>query len=411
MLMDRGNGARPQIMPIEIILEAGGDHQFDLAYLRRQGAIRLVRLLLYVAGYRAALTWRIRVEKKIACGAEMRPITVVGAKPWCCYLKIKPGDNNTGHFCSLLMPNSYRGEVIYDALKAVEDEVNRAWREGAEEVQLMEEHETPASVESQRQVAARQVAEMLLGPPAADTAVEVSLTTPSTQGGPTEGTASTTAPSPSLETPPAEEEPPQDQGTNIESESEIGSNRLLGWTKDEDKVRLTLLAIHELCREGKDTNLALFVAALSDKLGWEGLRRTQTGAIFAHLKRRGYIYKRLRGTIPLGYALTDAGRAFIHDLLPTGEAPPSGTATVSVPLASAGPTGLASALADLAQKYAAASQKLEENRARRAKLAAEIAQLDKEAAELGQVVEDPEIKELLQRLVKLTGERGVVLKD
>src|SRR5205807_4181716 len=116
----------------EVTLERGGDHRFDLVHLQREGAQRLVRLLLQTAGYRKPLSWRLRVEKKIACGAETRAVTVVGSKPWCCYLKIKPGDNNTAHFCSLLMPDGYRGETVYEALKDAEETVSHAWRGDAE---------------------------------------------------------------------------------------------------------------------------------------------------------------------------------------------------------------------------------------------------------------------------------------
>ena len=69
--------ARQQTRPTHIDLEAGGSHQFDLGHLRREGAVRLVRLLLQAANYRAAVPWRVRVEKKFACGPETRPVVVV----------------------------------------------------------------------------------------------------------------------------------------------------------------------------------------------------------------------------------------------------------------------------------------------------------------------------------------------
>src|ERR1700682_459466 len=105
-------------MPVlaDVILETGGSHGFDLGHLRRAGAIRLLRLLLREAGYHKPVPWRVRVEKQFACGPETRPLTVLSAKPWCCYLKIKPGDNNTAHVCSLLMPSGYRGGLGYEAL-------------------------------------------------------------------------------------------------------------------------------------------------------------------------------------------------------------------------------------------------------------------------------------------------------
>ena len=174
-------------------MEAGGDHQFDLGHLRRQGAVRLIRLLLQAAGYRAP-SWRLRVEKKFACGAETRPLTVVGAKPWCCYLKVKPGDNDTGHFCSLLMADGHRGEAVYDALKGVEDEVNQAWCDGAREILPMDDSKPPVEVQAVRQAAAREAAHQLFG-------------------------AQT----------PADAGPPPGDGEG--GDDEAGTSELLGWTR------------------------------------------------------------------------------------------------------------------------------------------------------------------------------------
>jgi hypothetical protein len=372
---------KQQFEAATIVLEAGGDHQFDLGHLRRQGAIRLIRLLLHTAGYRQPITWHVRVEKKIACGPETRCVTVVGSKPWCCYLKVKPGDNNTGHFCSLLMPDGFRGESVYDALKGAEDDVTRAWREGVEEVTLVDSNGTPADSAAERQHAARAAAHSLLGPPDASG-----------------GAPAPAAPAP-VSLPPADEDPGEDE----EGVGESGTSELLGWTRDEDKVRLTLLAIHELVQEGKATGLASFVAALANKLNWQGLRRKQIGAIFATLKRRGHAYKIQQGSVPLGYALTEQGRAHIQDLLPPGGAAAPPVSAAPAPAAPpTDPLRLAAALSGVTQRYATAHQKLQENRDRRAQLLAEVARLDAEARELSRFVENAEVQSLLQRLLQLT---------
>lgn len=365
----------------EIALEAGGDHQFDLGHLRREGAIRLIRLLLQTAGYRQPISWHVRVEKKIACGPETRSVTIVGSKPWCCYLKMKPGDNNTGHYCSLLMPNGFRGEAVYEALKSVEDDVNRAWRDGDEEVSPVDSNGTPAEGPADRQAAAREAAHFLLG-----------LAGAPLDNGPT--------PAPFIEGPaPTDPAPAAEE----ESANEPGTSELLGWTRDEDKVRLTLLAMHELVGEGKATGIEEFVAALAEKLSWQGLRRKQIGAIFATLTRRGHAYKLLQGSVPLGYALTAEGREIIRDLLPPGEAAASPTARPVPPAGrSADPARLVAALSGVTQGYATAHQKLQENRDRRAQLLAEVERLDAEARELSRFVENPEVQNLLQRLIQLT---------
>src|SRR5262249_22712582 len=143
----------------EVILDAGGDHQFNLGHLRREGAGRLIRLLLQTAGYRRALRWRVRVEKKFGCGPETRPVTVVSSKPWCVYLKIKPGDNNTAHFCSMIMPDGYRGESVYEDLKEVELRVCAAWRRGFEGEVVPVDEQVPTTRAEPEQPPVPEVAE------------------------------------------------------------------------------------------------------------------------------------------------------------------------------------------------------------------------------------------------------------
>ena len=365
----------------DIRLEAGGDHKFDLAHLRRQGVVRLLRLLLWTAGFRQPATWHLRVEKKFACGPETRAITVVGAKPWCCYVKVKPGDNNTGHFCSLLVPAGQRGETVYEALKNCENEVNSAWFAGAEEVQVDDSKSNGASPAAAEQ-----------GRTGAPAAREANL-----------GTFQPTVPADDL----ASDAPTFD---TEEAEIETGSSELLGWTQDADKLRLTLLAIHELAQEGQSDSLKEFVTTLAEKLSWQGLRRRQIGGVFRGLTRRGYTVKLRRGSLPTGYALTSEGLKVIQDLLPSdaGSAPPArelaaeSRATEVQPPDSA---GLLAALSGIAQDYASAHRKLQDNRTRRAQLLAEIERLDVEAGELTRVVENVEVKALLRRLVQLTQPR------
>src|SRR5439155_24478108 len=154
------------------------------------------------------------------------------------------------------------------------------------------------------------------------------------------------------------------------------------------------------------TALDAFVTALADKLSWQGLRRKQIGAIFATLTRRGHISKMQRGCAPLGYALTAEGRRVIRDLLPPGEAEAAPSVAASPGALPTDPTRLMTALTGISQGYATACQKLQENRARRAQLLAEVERLDAQAAELSQVVQNPEVQALLQRLVQLTGSVG-----
>ncbi len=78
-----------------------------------------------------------------------------------------------------------------------------------------------------------------------------------------------------------DEEVPED------AESDDGASPLLrGWTHDADKLWRTLNAIHEAFREGKATEIDTFVAILTERLGWQGLRRKQIGGIFTALAAR-----------------------------------------------------------------------------------------------------------------------------
>ncbi len=387
----------------DITLEAGGSHQFNLGHLRREGALRLVRLLLREAGYNKPATWRVRVEKKFGCGPETRPMTIVGAKRWCCYLKIKPGDNNTAHFCSLLMPDGYQGEVVYESLKDAQEKVNFAWLHGLEGEGMSGDADEPGTAQgtevysSDPQTAARAAAQRLLGSAEAGVPPQV-VDLP----GDNQTAAGVAAELDDREITSAE------NGESDETAVLSRNSPLFRWTRDEDKVRLTLLAIHEVEMEGQAASHGEFYAALSCRLGWQGLGRHQTGAIFRTLGRHGHIQKIRRGSRACGYGLTLEGRQFIKDMLPANAAgvPPAAAAPASGSLAAAPlPPGAAqfmNRLTDVTQKYVTAYQQLQENRATCARLRAEVERLDAEAAQLCQIVNDPEVQALLERLIQLT---------
>jgi hypothetical protein len=360
---------------VEIALDAGGDHQFNLGHLRREGAGRLIRLLLQTAGYRRAVRWRVRVEKKFGCGAETRPVTVVSSKPWCCYLKIKPGDNNTAHFCSLIMPDGFRGEAVYEDLKEVEMRVNAAWRRGFEgEVAPVEEQDQTDNVEAEQ-------------PPAPE---------PAPAELPSE---------PPPDAPPAEAaEAPAEQATESTTSE---PSELLGFSADPDKVRLTLLAIHEVGEETKAGTLDEFVGALTPKMGWQGLRRKQIGGLFTALVRRGLIQKVSRGSQPVAYALTDEGRKLIEDLLPASQAhAPSRSAASIVAGMGLSASGAPSVreLSGLVERLNSNVKRLTELQARRAQLVSELETIDAEIRELNRHVNNPEVQELIRRLLLATGQ-------
>ncbi len=392
--------------------------------------MQLVRLLLQTAGYRKAVSWRVRVEKKINCGAETKPITVVGSKAWCCYLKIKPGDNNTAHFCSLLMPAGYRGEVVYESIKDIEERVNFAWRTGFEgEVVPMDETElTGTNVSAEETTRRNGVSPHPFGNgvvPPMESASAPQAEAPAAPVVPPPMSAS--APQPQVSAAPVvpppmsasapQAEAPAAPATLVSPELNKGDDgdedargtEMRGWSQDPDNLRLTLLAIHEAGKEGKTTNQEFFVFALIDKLGWQGMRRRQIGGVLTQLVRQGYITAIRRGSQKLGYELTPQGQQLIHGLLPPSEvgAPSTDRQPPTVKPATAvsptDPAGLMLALSKIAEETTTAYKKLQENRARRAQLLAELDQLDAAAKQLSQVVNNPEVQSLLQRLAHLTG--------
>jgi hypothetical protein len=385
---------------VEVTLEAGGDHHFDLRHLRAAGTERLLQLLLRTAGYRKHLRWRVRMEKKLSCGPETRAITVVGSKPWCCYLKIKSGDNNTAHFCSLLMPDGFQSAAVYEALKDVEDRINAAWRHGFEgEAVPVDYNEDPSDANgTDRESAAREAARLFFEQPPAAGANSVAVERAWVANPSVEERAGA---APAVQQPAAEED-----GVFEDAGDEIGDNELLGWNHDREKVRLTLLAIQEVGQEGKAADVDDFVAILSAKLGWQGLRRRQIGGIFRGLTRRGHIYRVRERSRALGYGLTAQGQGLIKDLLPADFVPSVDPSLPATPVNGAPPTDpghLAAALSEAAHGYAAAYQKLQVNQARRDKLLAELKDLEAEAVSLNRVVGNPEVQALLAKLLQLTG--------
>ncbi len=330
-----------------VVIESAGDHRFDLNHLRQEGAGELVEHALRKAEF-AGQQWRLQVQKKVTCNAETRPLAVVGFKPWCCYVKIKPGDNDSAHFCTLLMPPGFRGEDVFRALKAVEDKIDRNWRFVAEK-----------------------------------------------KGRPTNGAAATAA-APGL---PAEV--PEGASAPVDGQVPPGDERLdaAAWIKDPEKTRLTLLAVHEVSRRGPHPGQAEFAAAVAAEMGWKGAGASALGDVFASLSRRGYVSKRLDGARHVGYELSAQGRELIRDLLPPATPAPPTPPPVELAF---DPAEMLQSLTTLAQEYSEATRKLRENRERRARLLAEVEALDAEARDLERRVNDPEVQSLLRRLARIT---------
>jgi hypothetical protein len=378
---------RPAVLS-PITIEAAGTHRFDIPHLRREGAERLLRLLLKTAGLPLHLHWRVRIDKKITCGPQTRPISVYGYEAWRCSLKIKPGDNNTAHLCSLIMPAGYVGGSVFHDLKAAEKTVNKTWL-GDEETEVPEilmstEDATEEHKPIERQAAASEIE-----------AVAVAV---------------------------LEEDPPRPSEPEVvpdePMDEELNGSVLRGWSHDPDKVRLTLLAIEEGQQRDGKKDIDTFVETLTEKMGWHGLRRKQIGGIFTALVRRGLIIRQVQGSRVLGYGLTLEGEKLIRDLKAMAAtapalavAPSPVTAPIPAlslpvpPLIAVSPADTArlfTQVSDLLLHFAANAEKLQENRSRRAQLLAEIERLDAEASDLARVVNDPEIQAFATRVLGST---------
>ena len=62
--------------------------------------------------------------------------------------KVKPGDNNSCHYCSLLMPDGLQGNRVYPELKRVETELDRNWKHTQDEMVPMTALENGAAAGS-----------------------------------------------------------------------------------------------------------------------------------------------------------------------------------------------------------------------------------------------------------------------
>jgi hypothetical protein len=337
---------------MSITIESAGSHAFDLGHLRRQGGEELVRRLLTRAGLDDGLPWRLQVQKKLFCNGETPPVRVVdGPKKWAVYLKIKPGDNNSCHYCSLLMPPGLQGTEVYPVLKRVEDELDRNWRNQAVE----HVNGVPPGAEGK---AAREAL-----PAAAPTAGD-------SEGSAGEGAASAGA-----------------------DEQKSGTKGLLS---DPDKVGLLLLAIREINQEGYPNHDA-FAAAFARKLGLKDANRYEIGGVLTSLVRKDYIIRKYRGSRAFGYELTEAGQKFIDDL---EAAPAPGPAPAAPAPPRAEPAQVIRSFGPVARRFLEASDRLEQIAAREAELTAELEALRKERGELCHFLDDPDTQRVLAGLLR-----------
>jgi hypothetical protein len=358
-------------------VESAGSHAFDLDHIRRQGGEELIARLLAEANLSPDLPWRVQVQKKLNCNSETPPIRVVAApKKWAVYLKIKPGDNNSCHFCSLLMPPGLQGEEVYTALRDATLELDRNWR-----IKSVEECESPqpeASPDENNHVVTAATEE----PPPTAAAPEPPPVRP-------------IAPPVATARPP---EPPE-PAKPAEKPAPVSGK---GWLSDPDKLRLLLHAIRELDKEGPYPQNR-FSELLALRLGWTGATAYQVGGMFTALVRKDLIVRKFRGSQPFGYELSKEGHQLLEELTPPAPpAPPPAAAAAP----GADPYQLIRTLSSVAQRFIDANARLEEITARETELRDELEFLRSERADICSFLDDPEVRKVLSGLSQMNPFKG-----
>jgi uncharacterized Zn-finger protein len=372
-------------MPVTI--ESAGTHAFDLGHLRRQGGPELIELLLLRAGLRTDLHWRLQVQKKLFCNGETPPVRIVDEpKKWAVYLKIKPGDNNSCHYCSLLMPDGLQGRDVYFSLKKVEQVLDRNWRYKA----LDKVNGTSPDREREEAAAVEPVP-----------APEV-CTTEEPAAAPADSPEPAPLPPEPAEPPPAFLPPPPAAATPLTESSAMPPPKDLpkptgaarGWVSDPERIRLLLLAIHEINQKGSYPQ-EQFVQLLCQQLSLDGLNRYEIGGLFTALVRKELVVRVVRGTRPFGYTLTDEGRLLIKDLTVPPPPPPPPPRVEERDL-----TEVLRGFGTLAQKLVEATQRLEGIASREAELNSEIDRLRKERSEIVRLLDNADVQKTLRGLLR-----------
>lgn len=125
-----------------VSIETAGDHKFNVPHIRRSGGEELIQLLLEKAELSVDLFWRVRINKKQQCSGLTSPVSVIRYNEWGVYMMIKPGDNDSCHNVTLLVPKGLRSDDVFCKLKKVEKLLSRNWRWDKSMVNLVNQPET-----------------------------------------------------------------------------------------------------------------------------------------------------------------------------------------------------------------------------------------------------------------------------
>lgn len=374
-------------MPISI--ESAGDHDFDLRHIRQQGGDELIGLLLDRADLPPHLPWRLQVQKKLTCNAETPPVRVVDEpRKWAVHLKIKPGDNDSCHLCSLLMPDGLQGERVYFQLGEASVQFDRNWRYG---------NVGPANGAPPNPFTKlfRNVPDVEATPPPLPAASPLPEGPPPVEGMPTYTTEASPVATPEADAGgmPGSERPP--------------SGCARGWVGDVEKMRLLLLAIHEINEEGTYPQ-DQWVEFLCQRMNWQDANRHEIGGVLTSLVRKGFVERRIQKSKPFGYLLSEEGGRLIADLVDRALSPPSAPLSCARPSSAVqasrepdGPAHIIRSFGAIAKQFLEANTRLEEITRREQDLLAELDLLQEEREQICRLLDDHQVQSALASLTRL----------
>ncbi len=351
-------------MPARVVLESCGDHSFDLPHLRRSGGEDLIQLLLEKAGFYDESLWRVRINEKQQCSGMTPPISVVRYKEWGVYIRIKPGDNNTCHNVTLLIPNGHKAVSVFSKLKTIEKSFNRNWRKV--------ENTVPSTIVNG----------------VSDISV-ANLVTETTQD---EGLL---------------ERAMSEISAEIAEES-VENKRfdLQAFLANNDNIKAICLSIRSLEETTNWRDTAQFMDSLCKSLS-VNLSGRQGGAMMRSMMNRGLAKKVFDGTRHTSYGLTRKGRDLIKNDLyqpkpqPQPEPEQKPVEAKVEPMKPAERANLLREIGPLAQDISQASTRLKEIGAERIECQKKLDALDKEEQEICELLDSAEIEKFLSRLVDI----------
>lgn len=378
-------------MSLRVLLEAAGTHSFDLNHLQREGACDLIANLLTEAGYKdGRFKWRLRVDKKCNGSSHTSPINVMGRKDWCVKLKIKPGDNNTSHQCSLLIPDGFSkgfSAELETKLRSVEKKVIEHWRYGK-----------PVSNELVTVVTAN-------GHGVVMSEEEEPKTMVVNETGDAHGFILQPPPSP-LEEMMEEEEGGKEAVEEEAEEEEVREEdqegkkveveqvkNLRNYLRHPENIRKVLFAVYGMQNQPFQDRIH-YIDTLRRTMGWEHLNRHNSGAVIAKLVRSDYLLALFRGKSIVNYTVTPAGLNLITDLVQK---------TIKPPLPPViNPNKVLRSLGEVGKWFNKVSARLTEIDLEKSLHQARIVELEKEEDTICAAIDNPKVKNILADLAEAT---------